>query len=81
MRLNRTGSRSAALLRRLGAGRHHLGEALAVVLVQLADARVQAAERLAVRGQDQRVLGQPACVDRVEEQRQRVGLRLDVDRR
>jgi hypothetical protein len=52
------------------AGVHHFGQAVAVVLVQLPDALVQAAEGLAVRGQHQRVGRQRLeLVDRGQEQR------------
>jgi hypothetical protein len=55
VRLNSTGSRSAALHRRLARRRHHLGQAFVVVRQQLLDARVQAGEGPAVRRQHQRV--------------------------
>src|SRR5688572_23249852 len=48
-------------------------EFLAMVALQLGDAGMRAAERLAVRGQDQHVLGKfPVARDRIEEQPQRV---------
>ena len=66
-------------LRRHGAGVHHFGQPVTVVVMQLLDAAVQAAKRLAVRGQGERVFGQRAeLVHRRQEQLQRVGFRLDV---
>ena len=63
----------------LARGLHHLGQPVAVVVVQLLDARVQAGEGLAVRGQHQRVGRQRReAVDGVEEQRQRIGLGLHL---
>ena len=80
LRLNSTGSRSAAVCGRCGAGLDHLGQAVAMVVVQLADALVQAAERLAVRGQHQRVLRAAALNLSIESRNglQRVGFGLDV---
>ena len=67
-------------LRRFGAGLERLGEALVVVRLQLVDARVQALERQAVRRQDEDAgVDRAHALDRVEVERQRVGLGLDVD--
>ena len=60
-----------------GAGHHDFGQAVAVVVVQLANAGVHAGKRFAMRGQDQGVLGQgQKLVDGVQKKRQRVGLGL-----
>ena len=62
------------------ARRHHVGEPVGVVVLQLVDARVQPAERLAVGRQHQRVGGQAThAFDRREVERQRIGLGLQVD--
>ncbi len=52
------GTMSAPLVGCCAAGLHHLGQAVAVVFVQLIDALVHAGEGFAVRGQRQRVGGQ-----------------------
>ncbi len=65
-----------------GAGRagvHHFSQPVAVVLMQLVNACVQAPKRLAVGGQHQRVgIECPEPVDRLQKQRQGVGLGLHV---
>ena len=63
-----------------GAGLHHLGQPLVVVLLQLVDARVQAGEGPTVRRQHQRVRRHgPHALDGSEVERQRVGLGFQVD--
>ena len=62
-----------------GAGFQHLGEPVAVVVVQLVDAGVQAAKRFAVRRQRQGAVGQgPELVDGIQKQLQRIGFGLHV---
>ena len=61
------------------AGFNHLGQPVAVVVMQLRHARVQPAKRLAVRRQHQRVGRQRhEFVDGLKKQRQCVGFRLQV---
>ena len=80
LRLNSTGSDSAALWAPLAQAAITSGEALGVVVAQLVDAGVQALERPAVRRQHQRVGRQRTqAFERVEVEPQRVGLGLEVD--
>src|SRR6478735_5590159 len=68
----------ARALRRAAQRRAQRLELFAMVLFQLRDAGMRAAERLAVRGQDQHVGRKfPIAGDRVEEQAQRIALGVD----
>ena len=59
---------------------HHAGQMVAVVVVQLLDARVQALEGFAVRGQGERVgVQRRKFVDRVQKLLQRVALGLHIE--
>src|SRR5205809_2322023 len=59
-------------------GVDELGEVLLVMAFELGDADVRAAERLAVRGQHQHVLGKLAVAfQRLEEEAQRIALGVD----
>lgn len=79
-RLKMTSTMSRAELGGAPARGQRIGEAVGVVVAQLADARVQAAKRPPVRGQDQHVFRQRlVLVERGEIQRERIGLGLDVE--
>ena len=77
--LEEHGQHLGSAARLLGTSRHHLRQPVAVVVVQLLNAFIQAGERLAVGGQGQRVFIQRLeFINGVKKLLQRVALRLLV---